>query len=331
MGRDRRVIGLRRSSPSWGRFTPKREIRKDDDVAKWVLSQRGLFVPHGHDIRSHRRLLSPARSLAQHGASHQLRRPVLWSGLALTRGGTVVTGTRPTVKASLASRTPASPRTCRDDVTGLRRRSGWQISIGWDASSAQWVAVAGTRMSQMAATAARVRHGSTGASAEGKTLGNPYLLRGSMTIPTPTIIGGSHDRAGWVIVGVWRSNSVKELAENLCGVCCARRLVPTAAVVTTALAVVLNRVIASQRNGGRAVHLPGCRWPRRRGWSKLAAVEEDAETVDALVDGDGVAFVGAHRARGILGRPVRWPSGSLSCVLGRRGSTTSAGVNYCMS
>jgi hypothetical protein len=36
-------------------------------------------------------------------------------------------------------------------------------------------------------------HGSTGgASAEGKTLpANPYLLRESMTMPTPTIIGGS--------------------------------------------------------------------------------------------------------------------------------------------
>jgi hypothetical protein len=63
----------------------KLEIRrKDDDVAKWVLSHRGLFVPLGHDIQKATKVVLAAcpRLMAQHGANRNSADPFV-VGLAL--------------------------------------------------------------------------------------------------------------------------------------------------------------------------------------------------------------------------------------------------------
>jgi hypothetical protein len=111
----------------------KREIRrKDDDVAKWVLSRRGLFVPLEHDIQKATRLVLEAcpRLVAQPGANRNSADPFV-VGLALARGGTVVT------QETLANspRRPRIPDACIAvgvpwmTLPHFVDAQGWQISI----------------------------------------------------------------------------------------------------------------------------------------------------------------------------------------------------------
>lgn len=111
----------------------KREIRrKDDDVGKWVRSQRGLFVPLQLDIqRATKEVLSACpRLMAQQGATRNSADPFV-VGLALARGGTVVTQETP----ANSSRRPRIPDACiAVDVPWLTLpdfvdAQGWQISI----------------------------------------------------------------------------------------------------------------------------------------------------------------------------------------------------------
>lgn len=112
----------------------KREIRrKDDDVAKWVLAQRGLFVPLERDIQTATKELLAAcpRLMAQHGANRNSADPFV-VGLALARGGTVVTQETP----ADSPRKPRIPDACiAVDVPWMTLPAfvdaqGWQISIG---------------------------------------------------------------------------------------------------------------------------------------------------------------------------------------------------------
>lgn len=112
----------------------KREIRrKDDDVAKWVLSQRGLFVSLEHDIQKATKevLVACPRLMAQHGANRNSADPFV-VGLALARGGTVVTQETP----ANSPRKPRIPDACiavgvpwmtLPDFVDAQR---WQISMG---------------------------------------------------------------------------------------------------------------------------------------------------------------------------------------------------------
>jgi hypothetical protein len=111
----------------------KREIRrKDDDVAKWVLSQRGLFVPLTHDIQKATRAVLAAcpRLMAQHGANRNSADPFV-VGLALSRGGTVVTQETPANSA----RKPRIPDACIAvgvswmTLPDFVDAQGWRISI----------------------------------------------------------------------------------------------------------------------------------------------------------------------------------------------------------
>ena len=71
----------------------KHEVKKkDDDVTKWVLQQRGLFVPLAHDIQLATKgvLAACPRLMAVHGVNRNSADPFV-IGLALARGGTVVT------------------------------------------------------------------------------------------------------------------------------------------------------------------------------------------------------------------------------------------------
>jgi hypothetical protein len=112
----------------------KQEIRRnDDDVAKWVLSQRGLFVPLEQDIQKATKevLAACPRLMAQHGANRNSADPFV-VGLALARGGTVVTQETP----ANSSRKPRIPDACI--AVGVHSMTlpdfvdaqGWQISIG---------------------------------------------------------------------------------------------------------------------------------------------------------------------------------------------------------
>jgi hypothetical protein len=112
----------------------KREIRrKDDDVAKWVRAQRGLFVPLEHDIqRATKEVLAACpRLMAQHGANRNSADPFV-VGLALARGGTVVTQETP----ANSSRKPRIPDACIavgvpwSTLPDFVDAQGWQISIG---------------------------------------------------------------------------------------------------------------------------------------------------------------------------------------------------------
>jgi hypothetical protein len=111
----------------------KREIRrKDDDVAKWVLSQRGLFVPLTHDIQKATRAVLAAcpRLMAQHRANRNSADPFV-VGLALSRGGTVVTQETPANSA----RKPRIPDACIavgvswTTLPDFVDAQGWRISI----------------------------------------------------------------------------------------------------------------------------------------------------------------------------------------------------------
>jgi hypothetical protein len=112
----------------------KREIRrKDDDVAKWVLSQRGLFVPPEHDIQKATKdvLAACPRLMAQHGGNRNSADPSV-IGLALARGGTVVTQET----AANSSRKPRIPDACIAvgvpwmTLPEFVDARGWQISVG---------------------------------------------------------------------------------------------------------------------------------------------------------------------------------------------------------
>jgi Domain of unknown function (DUF4411) len=112
----------------------KREIRrKDDDVARWVLSQRGLFVPLEHDIQKATKQVLAAcpRLMAQHGANRNSADPFV-VGLALARGGTVVTQETP----ANSSRKPRIPDACIAvgvpwmTLPDFVDAQGWQIRIG---------------------------------------------------------------------------------------------------------------------------------------------------------------------------------------------------------
>lgn len=111
----------------------KREIgRKDDDVAKWVLAQQRLFVPLDHDIQKATKevLAACPRLMAQHGANRNSADPFV-VGLALARGGTVVTQETP----AKSSRTPRIPDACA--VAGVPWMTlpqfvdsqGWRVSV----------------------------------------------------------------------------------------------------------------------------------------------------------------------------------------------------------
>lgn len=88
----------------------KHEIkRKDDDVAKWIGGRRRLFVPLEYDIQKATKevLAACPRLMAQHGANRNSADPFV-VGLALARGGTVVTQET----ASNSSRRPRIPDAC---------------------------------------------------------------------------------------------------------------------------------------------------------------------------------------------------------------------------
>lgn len=112
----------------------KREVhRKDDDVARWVLAQRRLFVPLEHDIQKATKAVLAAcpRLMAQHGANRNSADPFV-VGLALARGGTVVTQET----QANSSRKPRIPDACiAVDVPWMTLpdfvdAQGWQIRIG---------------------------------------------------------------------------------------------------------------------------------------------------------------------------------------------------------
>lgn len=88
--------------------------RKDDDVARWVRSQRGLFVPLARDIQKATKevLAACPRLMAQHGANRNSADPFV-VGLALARGGTVVTQET----QANSSRKPRIPDAC--DAVGV--------------------------------------------------------------------------------------------------------------------------------------------------------------------------------------------------------------------
>ena len=111
----------------------KREIkRKDDDVAKWVLAQRGLFVPLEHDIQTATKdvLVACPRLMAQHGANRNSADPFV-VGLALARGGKVVTQET----QANSSRKPRIPDACITvgvpwmTLPDFVNSQGWRISI----------------------------------------------------------------------------------------------------------------------------------------------------------------------------------------------------------
>lgn len=112
----------------------KREIRrKDDDVAAWVRSQRGLFVRLEHDIQKATKevLAACPRLMAQHGANRNSADPFV-VGLALARGGTVVTQET----AANSARKPRIPDACIAvgvpwmTLPEFVDAQGWQISMG---------------------------------------------------------------------------------------------------------------------------------------------------------------------------------------------------------
>lgn len=111
----------------------KHEIRrKDDEVAAWVRTQRGLFVPLEHDIqKATKEVLSACpRLMAQHGASRNSADPFV-VGLALARGGTVVTQE----SVANSARRPKIPDACIAvgvpwmTLPEFVDAQGWQVSI----------------------------------------------------------------------------------------------------------------------------------------------------------------------------------------------------------
>ena len=112
----------------------KRELsKKDDEASKWAKSRKGLFVPLDHDIQKATRevLATCPRLIAQAGANRNGADPFV-IGLALARGGTVVTQeTR-----SNSSKKPRMPDAC--EALGITWRTlpqfiteqGWTLQMG---------------------------------------------------------------------------------------------------------------------------------------------------------------------------------------------------------
>jgi hypothetical protein len=98
------------------------------------LSQRGLFVPLEHDIQKATKQVLAAcpRLMAQHGANRNSADPFV-VGLALARGGTVVTQETP----ANSSRKLRIPDACIAvgvpwmTLPDLVDAQGWQIRIDW--------------------------------------------------------------------------------------------------------------------------------------------------------------------------------------------------------
>lgn len=113
-------------APGWGK-------RKDDDVSLWARSKRGLFVPLEHDIQEATKevLRNCPRLMAQNGANRNSADPFV-VGLALARGGTVVTQETP----ANSDKRPRIPDACK--TVGVECRTlpefvaeqGWQITVG---------------------------------------------------------------------------------------------------------------------------------------------------------------------------------------------------------
>lgn len=112
----------------------KRELkRKDDDVALWARTKRGLFVPLERDIQEATKevLRACPRLMAQHGANRNSADPFV-VGLALARGGAVVTQETP----GNSDKRPRIPDACK--AVGVRCQTlpefvsdqDWQITLG---------------------------------------------------------------------------------------------------------------------------------------------------------------------------------------------------------
>jgi len=105
----------------------KREVKKkDDDVARWVLARRGLFVPLEHDIQKATKevLAACPRLMAQH-APTGTPRISSWSASQLpVAARSSPRRPRPTAKeAADPGRLPCRRRSL-DDSARLRRRLG---------------------------------------------------------------------------------------------------------------------------------------------------------------------------------------------------------------
>ena len=112
----------------------RRELgRKDDEVLAWARTKRGLFVPLEHDIQEATKevLRECPRLMAQHGANRNSADPFV-VGLALARGGTVVTQETP----GRSDRKPRIPDACA--AVGVDCRTlpdfvadqDWQLTLG---------------------------------------------------------------------------------------------------------------------------------------------------------------------------------------------------------
>jgi hypothetical protein len=112
----------------------KRELkRKDDDVSAWAQSNRRLFVPLAPDIQQATKevLATCPRLVAQHGANRNSADPFV-VGLALARGGTVVTQETP----GNSDKRPRIPDACK--AVGVDCRTlpefvalqAWPITVG---------------------------------------------------------------------------------------------------------------------------------------------------------------------------------------------------------
>jgi hypothetical protein len=107
--------------------------RKDDEVLAWTRTKRGLFVPLEHDIQQATKevLRACPRLMAQHGANRNSADPFV-VGLALARGGTVVTQETP----GRSDRKPRIPDACAavgvecQTLPDFVANQDWQLTLG---------------------------------------------------------------------------------------------------------------------------------------------------------------------------------------------------------
>lgn len=106
--------------------------KKDDDSARWAKSQRGLFVPLEQDIQiATKKVLALHPKLLGSGGGARNGADAFVIGLALARGGTVVTQETPR-----NINKPRIPDVC--DAMGVPWRTlpkfvdeqGWTLSMG---------------------------------------------------------------------------------------------------------------------------------------------------------------------------------------------------------